>query len=328
MDTKPTFILFFGTGWAGTTSICETLRVNYYFHPGYKKENMILYRLNEWNQWGFLEPDQFFSDRRFKTPIVHPERLKKARESRNGTYKGSKKEEMLLGHLKQSTEDSILGPFPSLKDYVEFYRELSEVIKPYYQATGDFSNPNGFLPDDFLVQVKQALEPYFNIKTFIIFRDPVRRLFSNVNHNFFVNHVYKEKSVIEAFSNEIKNSHLNTHQDYAYMVERLRRIFGDTEYLIMEDFFKENYRGEVEKLERYLDYKLPIITKCYFVPDKGINVQEGDPNLEDQWGCDREILTPELYTEARQQLSKIYDKFETLHGFLPADWGEPIDYGY
>lgn len=337
---KPTFLFFGGVGWCGTTSLWMTLTRLNYLHTGFKKENRFLHRLQEWEEWGYLEGKNFFNDPCFRLSPITQSTLDQVRKIRSGIIGKKKYSDYSypLAAIKESTEEEYKSELPSLKFYVDFYRELNETIQGKYKVVGDFSNPNAFLSEQTLVKAKQALEPYFNIKSLIILRDPIRRLFSNINSNVWNNDSTNSKlynntktnNATEVFENFINTTNMsNTYHEYDYLIKLYQKVFGEenTQYLIMEDFFKEGYRGEVEKLENYIDYKLPDITPCCFVPDKGINAPRLS-YLEDQWGSDHEILTPELYNNARKKLSYIYERFKQVHGYLPADWGSPIDYGY
>ena len=95
----------------------------------------------------------------------------------------------------------------------------------------------------------------------------------------------------------------------------------------MEKFFIPD-REEVALLEDFLEYELPIITPCCFVPDKGINAPKLE-DLQDQWDSDHEVLTPEVYSFGRKQLEDEYQRYEKIFGGrLPDTWGKPIDYNY
>lgn len=338
-NMKTTFLFFGGVGWCGTTSLYHTLRDCGYCHTGIMKENLFLYKLQEYEDGAYLEKEKFFS--KYKGRIHNDKYLlnniKLSNAVRNGEISESKYINC-LANVSQTVQDRFIEVIPSsLNAYVDYYKDLANSAQGYYRTVSDFSNPNCFLPEKKLIEVRNALEPYFNIKSLIILRDPIRRLFSNINFSYYITeggrnsehyvNYYKEKQLNSA--TEVFLSNLHESFCYASLIKRYWKVFGkeNTHYIIMEDFFKEERTQSVNQLETFIDYRLPKIHPCAFVPDRGINAPKLE-NLQDQWDSDHEILTPEVYSIARKKLSKVYDAFEDLHGFLPADWGSPIDYGY
>jgi hypothetical protein len=333
---KKKFILFFGVGWCGTTSLWKTLHYEIpYLHTGHYKENFYL-RL-------FFVPSYFNN---VIQSIPHTKfLLQQIQKSKNNKQfkplKKFSKEDLLFDPDTRYLENI------SLEHYANYYIKLAEYCGDDYQAVGDFTNTNNFIEHNHqLEQIKTLLEPHFDIKCLIIFRDPIRRLFSNQCFSYnspptkhkYNNYSPNSSSNSDHFemtdgviSNILRNKRFDPISNYARKVNQLYDVFGNDKvcYLIMEDFFSENNKKEVSKLEKFLDITIPKIHPCCFVPDKGINAPKIE-GLQDQWVSDTEILTPEFYNEIRTQKEYIdvYTEFENLHGSLPADWGRPIDYEY
>lgn len=341
--TKHPFILFGGVGWCGTTSLYFTMRDSRYIHTGWYKETAQLSIIEDYEDWGYINEKKFLNFINYEYPLV--------------TLSVSTFDKTILGPLLKTGSDiktledavelqskgGIPSPYcrnsefkPFLEPYIEYYRNLATaaIDEGPYKAVGDFSNNNIQLSERFLTKLKNTLGLYFDIKPMFMFRDPVRRLFSDFNSLY--HYTKKIPSNEHHTASEFYLHYLNTITlekekvlNYCTSLERFQRVFGkeNVSYFIMEDFFVDGYPEELKKLERITNYTYNMICPCAFVPDKGINAPK-IPRLPDQWDSDHEILTEELYAIGREKLSFVYDSFEKMHGFLPADWGKPIDYNY
>lgn len=318
--TKPTFIFFFGIGWAGTTSLYKTLDANLYLHPGCCKEPSFLTR---------LDPIGYSENKLPKPKIIRKKEVDYYRE--HYLIQANP----FIDTLRNiSTDwDAKIKDYKnfSLEDYINFYKEVSE-YKNSYAAVGDFSNANELLSHNHLIHIKSLLDEHFTVKALSIHRDPVRRLFSVRNAQYYssllekytTDYSFKQKynSATQYFLDNIKAASASN-------TLKIQQIFGkeNTHNVIMEKFFIPD-KDEVQLLEDFISYELPIITPCAFVPDRGINAPKLD-DLKDQWDSDYEVLTPETYNIARKQLEEEYQRYEKIFGDrLPDTWGKPIDYGY
>ena len=286
----------------------------------------------------------FLSESNFSC-LIHESISKSVYDSKWNMDMGNPKEKIIQGFkpanqnpaLAKFTPEDIEEFFPTSVDkYSTYYQKLwkycQETNSPF-KAVGDFANIKHSYSYDQLKQVKEALDPYFNVKAIQIFRDPLRRAFSCSSARI----VAKREASPTAKTDEIfegSNSFgsYSISNDYAEMITTWRNVFGkdNYHYVIMEDFFDPNQDEEREKLEKFLDHKIPKdkIFPCAFVPDKGINPPK-IPGVKDQWRSDIVEFTPELYMINRHTIcSKVYRNFKKLHGYLPSNWGKPIDYGY
>lgn len=348
---KRQFILFFGISWCGTTSLYYTLTRNQkYLHTGVHKEIGYLRKIfdptyqykSDIHSMAVKDLDLFLE--RYEN--VKSEILQLDTEQFHHDY-------LKTGYKFSRDEVEYFFKNPSIEKYIEYYLKLSENIGNDYTALADFSNCNEFVIDDnFLPKVKQALSEHFDVKALIIFRDPIRRCFSTENftyyRKFLINKTidpsnperyHRPENFAEIASKNVvtndfiektlfNDNYLNGVSNYAEIINNLNSIFGNKNvcYLIMEDFFNKK-KDEILKLEKFISYELKNIYPCAFVPDKGINAPKID-FLVDQHTSDWEVLTEDFYRYMRKIFSPIYSDFEKLHGCLPADWGQPIDYGY
>lgn len=331
--TKPTFILFFGTGWCGTTSLFNTLQANLYMHGGGCKEPSYLIR-NDPEYEGNPYPNSP------RPSIGRKKEIKFYKE--NFLTKCDDPYIRTLVKVSDSWFKKIHTDYKNftLEDTVNYYKALSDAATDYV-AVGDFTNNNQRLSKDYLIEVKRRLEEHFTVKALSIHRDPVRRVFSIRNalyHSPIFKFVVTEgklsinqyQSATEYFINTVDVDVPKegfTHSTNNNI--KFQEVFGseNVHNVIMEKFFAKDPE-EVALLENFLDYKLPIITPCAFVPDRGINAPKLE-GLEDQWSSDHEVLTPELYAFGREKLDEEYQRYEKIFGDrLPDTWGKPIDYGY
>ena len=343
---RPTFIFFGGIGWCGTTSLHKSLGRSKYMHSGLVKESHYIERLKEYEEWGFIAKNNFIK----KIPSLYDQNigsvvefLEEIRDVKSGKIdrESSVDRTLTLADVDDDVIDNFLNPIPSEKNYRDYYIQLSKAaIENNYQAVGDFSNTHGVIYEYSTKKAKKILDPYFNIKSIIMVRDPVRRCFSNLNSSY---HSRAFKTSPDEFRREHKRfnnatdifkHYLNVqkdtiHFDYGKIIKSHYDAFGkdNVHIIIMEEYFTGPNSVGVKKLEEFIDFKLSKYVPCAFVPDKGINAPKLE-GLEDQWMSDHEVLTPELYMEARSKLDYIYKGFEELYGHIPDSWGEPIDYGY
>lgn len=321
---KSTHIINLGIGWAATTPLYYTLAVNNkYLHGAHYKEFHYLRTLDciesfDAHETLFKLLENF---NRKTRRILDPNHVGD-NENPYGRY-----DEVLwhgehVQHFDKEQLNHLLTTPLSIDKYIEYYQTHYNAIKDTFQATGNFSNWNANLTPEFLKRHHKKLTDAFNIKILMIFRDPVRRLFSLSNH---MNHDKPLEYIINIVNNP---NECKEYTDYAFIVNRYKDIFGsdNVHYIIMEDFFSHQQQ-EVDKLSKFLNYEIKDIHPNVYTPDRGINAPKLQ-YLEDQWSSDTAKLEREFYYYCREKLADYYNNFENLHGFLPADWGAPINYGY
>lgn len=321
---KSTHIINLGIGWAATTPLYYTLAVNNkYLHGAHYKEFHYLRTLdcieNNITDDTVLKLIKIFNS---KTKRILDPTYIDTNKNRLDRYNEVLWHSEYVQHFDKKQLNYLLTTPLSIDKYIEYYQTHYNAIKDTYQATGNFSNWNDGLSSEFLKRYYKKLTDAFNIKILMIFRDPVRRLFSLSN---VLNRDDPKEMIIEVVNNfdKYKESH-----DYTYTVNRYKDIFGadNVHYVIMEDFFSHQ-QEEVDKLSNFLNYEIKDIHPNVYTPDRGINAPKLQ-FLEDQWTSDAAKLEPEFYYYCREKLADYYNDFEDMHGSLPADWGAPINYGY
>lgn len=328
---KKQFILSMGVGWSGTTSLYYTLQNNLqYMHGGLIKE--MHYLINHFNP---SDKTLWFNTESLLTKWNYS-------KFRNGLT--SDILDRPLSCFSKSEFNSIIFAKNGLQTYTNYYQKLVEYCGEDYNAVGDFSNSNFRLTEKNLYEIFSLLKINFDVKVVFIFRDFIRRQWSQVSSLNLTNkksailkEIIKEESFHRLFSGS--NEDIITHENlffynYAKKVKDAYKIFGQENvcYLIMEDFFKNiKDNPEVSKLENFLNINIPIdkIYPCCYVPDKGINAVTFD-GLSDQSTSDHQPLNSDTYYNLKslKKISQLYLDFEEFHGYLPSNWGSPIDYGY
>lgn len=325
------FIFFGGIGWCGTSSLWYTLQhLQPYLFTGSRKETFYLRALDHYNLEGFLNLEKHIAENQLAYGTV-----KKSKGSVCSEYSTLSKSE-----IDPKKEQATYQAPPSLKTYIEYYLELSRASDKYFKCVADFSNANAFVSTNLIKEANKELSKHFNVKSIIMFRDPVRRLFSQIGSSYYHRKTltYDKNLISNPVERYVKNF-LNTKDlrnipwiDYTKQIKEYRSVFGEALHLsIMEEFFKNPEdcmnNPSVIEMGRFLNYKIQKVYPCAFVPDKGINAPHIEC-LEDQYLSDGEPLTPEMYQFCFDKMKFIYEEFKDVYGYLPEGWGEPIDYGY
>ncbi len=162
-----------GVGWSATTPLWYTLQAsNKFVHAGIEKE--IEYLLN-------------ISDTKrnlLKKRIAGRKEAEKELERKKLKIRKRIPE---VGHDIYLTEEecSLITKSPfNLQRYIAYYKRLWETLQENncpYQGVADFSNANGWIPPQYLPNIIEQLSVYFDVKALIVVRDPIRRLWSEVN---------------------------------------------------------------------------------------------------------------------------------------------------
>jgi hypothetical protein len=320
---KPEFIFSPGIAWSGTTSLYLTLIKNNYLNGGFLKEPPYLDNVHGVKIYNPIHKDPYDMN---SPNFVKKEFLKTYHDVVNNS--GENCNQVLdnqIESLSKFSVEQIESYFENntctTENYIRYYKDLYEYSKDTFTAVGDFANSKIAFSKDILQKIKNDLEPHFNVKVITILRDPIRRSFS---HSSFLCHKVNRNDFLYTSLGIILNL-----ANYAEFIKNYQEIFGKENvcYLIMEDFFDPNNTEEKQKLENFINKKIDTIHPCCFVPDKGINAPK-IKGLQDQWDSDHHVLTEEIYMLSKLEINQVYKDFEKFHGYLPANWGNPIDYGY
>ena len=168
----------------------------------------------------------------------------------------------------------------------------------------DFSTNNAGLPVWFLKQYVPTLQEHFDVKVLIINRDPVRRLFSEINTRFQKNS-YEFSSAKEMFFHVLQYPtlrHFGLHRMYEgfnaltyqkEVVSNYKLLFTNVLEISMEKFWEGK-----ERLSEFLEYKIDNLFDNVYYPFRGSNPIH-HRYLADQWMSDKEDLTEEEYEHAK-----------------------------
>ena len=295
---KPTLFLNVGTGWSGTTPLYYTLGwYNKYCHSGHRKEKGYLWLMdlsetrNTFERVKFYK--QFFGPSKQSTTNRKPKIFTHESKYIGGNW----------------TEDEIKyfwSPPFTIEKYIEYYVKHWDFIKHDYKAVSDFSNPNGQCSPEFLRKYAPALKSVFDVKIHVVFRDPLRRLWS-------LRQKQNPKDPVRQF--------MKMGVDFGYVQFFLKFVeaFGieNCHMTIMEEF----WNGETKELSDFIDYEIKEVHPNAYVPDLGPNAPRIQ-YLNDQWESDIMHMPKEVKEYGMNMLKPVYIHFKDYFGDLPEQWSK------
>ena len=268
---KPKLIIGAGIGWAATRSIMFSLPT---CNHGICKEDHLLDELNHKNI----------------LLSKYTEELKSVKIARSKDA---------VNRIKKYNYPKDIWDKITLSKYITLYKNNARG----FDGVTDFTNANQKLPLDFLVEIKQKLEEHFDIKVIMIFRNPVRRLFSECcawYNNKWVE--TKQPTAKDYFMEVLDTGSKTDSENYAYHFNNWR-IAGYNPYpIIMEDLYTPE-SNTLQELKDYLEVPVDLYPTAYW-PEKGV-----DAPLIEGLNCqksDTETLSKEEYEYARKKLSHYY----------------------
>ena len=270
-----------GHAYAASTPLYYTLGYyNKYAHTGHMKEFPYLWQM-------YLEDigDIKFASRNYRTTR-------------------SKLERIGQGHTKQlspmpddfSIQDYYKRPF-RIEHYIEYLKKVWDVVKDECKAVADFSTHNSGLSEDFLMKIKPKLLENFDVKVVMIFRDPVRRFWSQ---------------------NADVNGKLRCHDRYAENYQKYCNVFGkeNVHYVIMEDFWDEE-PDAIDGLSKFLNLEFESISENAYWPLEGDIIKY--ENLKDQWIGEKKMPI-DCLPIIKEKLKPLYLQYEQIIGKIPERW--------
>jgi hypothetical protein len=149
--------------------------------------------------------------------------------------------------VTRNREDSGLDIPYSFKDYKRY---LNNNLKDKSQAVADFSQSISILPEYFLEEIRDNLCDDFDVKIIILFREPVRRLWSHcVNLSYEVNGWYNKTKPPQELFYEYMN--LPQFQNlYVNVKDKFEKIFDNVIFLSTEKFYTN--QTEHDRLSDFL----------------------------------------------------------------------------
>ena len=293
---KPKLLFGTGIGWSATTPLYETLRSHKIINSGISKEPETL----DW-----------IANR-------DPYTWKYKRSPKYNEYIGRKSESKLRNSKLLFSKDT------TLDNFVEYYKLLSNDDRPY---VSDFSNNNAELSSKFISEIAPILKENFDVKVIMIFRDPVRRGYSETSSHYKTN-VKRNSGMVEQWDNRdprsrfewrfirqrfnsidywkdlLKKEEYNSSKFSYVQIYRKYAEHFPTLPIVMEDL----WGGDIEPLENFLDCKINSLhNNCYY-PEMGTKAPRYE-GLEDQWMSDMQDLSEKDYAFGKNYTQWIYDEW-------------------
>lgn len=295
---KPTLFLNVGTGWSGTTPLYYTLGwYNKYCHCGHRKEKGYLWLMD------LSETRNTFERVRFYKQFFGPSKQSTTnRKPKIFTHESK----YIVGNWTEDEIKYFWSPPFTIEKYIEYYIKHWDFIKHDYKAVSDFSNPNGQCSPEFLRKYAPALKSVFDVKIHVVFRDPLRRLWS-------LRQKQNPKDPVRQF--------MKMGVDFGYVQFFLKFVeaFGleNCHMTIMEEF----WNGETKELSDFIDYEIKEVHPNAYVPDLGPNAPRIQ-YLNDQWESDIMHMPKEVKEYGMNMLKPVYIHFKDYFGDLPEQWSK------
>ena len=184
----------------------------------------------------------------------------------------------------------------TIEKYIDLYLKNSVG----YNGVTDFTNANQLLNPLFLRRIRSRLHDAFDVKVMMIFRDPVRRLFSEVSA--FYNKKWVEtnsSSCRDYFMKVLENGSATMSEKYTLHYN----VWKNSGYNIHPIKMERIYSGDKIDLEKFLGHSIDLYPTAYY-PEKGV-----DAPLIKGIRCqksDTEILSKKDYQYARGILDHEY----------------------
>ena len=294
--TKPILHINAGIGWSATKPLCYTLEQVGYCHRGSTTESNMLYYLYE---------------RKYKP--VH------AKYYWHTDHKHRK-----LDFVRKNT---------TLPWYIEYTKSK---IKDSHKGVSDFSNSNSDLPDYFLKEIAPALEKEFDVRVTIIWRNPVRRSYSQIsawyrnmtdNTNAFEEWKIRDPAKL-AHWQMIKKQYPDSISFWKSKLDHPSHLVPDyvTNYKNWKSAFKKVYPVIMEEvwedpsgLSDFIGMKIDKMHENVYFPERGTKRPEIE-GLRDQWSSDMQDLSSDDLQYGRNKLAWVYNNFKSYFKYIPSQW--------
>ena len=275
-------LLNFGTAYSATSPLWRTLQDDTkYLHTGHRKKTHWLWIIrNQYND----SKDIAKTKKKF---LLTPEYS--VQSSSRSHIKFTKEE-----------EDYFYSLPTSIDKYIEYYKKHWDYLDGEYKSLGDFCNKMAVMDEEYLCYVRDKLVD-FDIKITLIFRDPVRKIWSQSGTNL----------------DKLYNKEGNVRQTalYGKVYERHARVFGEERVfpMVMERIWEDP-----STLSDFLGHPIPKMHRNAYYPERGINIKEF-PEFWDQWRNEKD---PIEYDMLRKVFDICYQDYERVFGEVPVEWSK------
>jgi len=234
----------------------------------------------------------------------------------------------------------------TIDKYIDYYTRHWHFVKDAgYHAVADFCNFNMNLPAEFWAKIAPQLREHFNVKVLIEFRDPIRRLFSELGSIIilpecptpdipeFVTIWNKHHNMPDKGKghNDYFITMINTYKisqfgvgKYAENFLKFVQYFGENNvhHVIMEELWNPRLSRPLKELSKFLEFPITNLHRNCYVPDLGNNAPQYF-ELRDQWTSDLETLEQTTVDKVMPNFIPIYDHFKEVFGTIPTSWNNP-----
>ena len=332
---KPLLLMNLGVGWSATTPFLYTLTIDQrYCHPGHIKENHYLRMIFEQDCWDKFDMHKFI--------------LSTSAKEKEWIFRGWQKELFEYNYHFLDDPNYIRDWYSlpvTIDKYIDYYLKHWEVIKTDFHAVADFSNHNWSIPYyENGADMIREIQKEFDLKVTVQFRDPIRRLYSEMGTWFvedktqpqFTKAGEKRMELGEAF---LRNNQHNEFfklcvDDFAWKSSNCQytEVYTEWEnlvgkdnilFIIMEEFWDPQYRKQqCERLSNFLEAPIKKVHRNAYFPDMGADAPQYG-GLIDQWTSDKETITKETIEYALISMRPCYTKFKEKFGYIPEMWTQP-----
>ena len=320
---KPKLLLNLGISYAATSPLHYTLGWdNQYCHTGHCKEHQYLYILQKGiKSWGKKHPPKknVKKDSRYTGTGCFEKYPPLTCESQilKGFDMDIIEQFFRCGRTTniKSTCFCDKGGY-SIEHYIDYYKELWRCVQGQFHAVADFSNQGFLLDEQFMMSIRDRLLEEFDIKITMLFRDPVRRLFSRTSKT---SQYFYDMTPLEYFKFHIED-HLDDNMHYAENYEKFVRVWGKDRVhpIVMEELWSDSQK--VNDLAMFLEFPITKLHENCYYPDKGQNAPKYE-YLSDQWCTNTVALDKQTWEFGMAHLNWVYDNFKQTFGYIPSKWG-------
>ncbi len=295
-ENKPLLLINAGVAWSGTKPYCKTLhKCQKIVHHGLVVENNILYYLYL-SQTDPKQAKRYFDER-------HKYRVQSAIDA--------SQKELDLSYLQ-----NIFKKRTTIHTYIRYHLDCWEKAKKKgFVGISDFSNSNTVLPSYFLESIKNELEKHFTVKATVIFRNPVRRWYSEASVEYQYNtgehpKEWKGGTVdVSGYNDSIeywKSKRIDHNCDYLKIYKNYKSVF-DTYAIVMEELWYDQ-----SGLSAFLGCDINEINANVYCPYIGVNKDHTPADLQEL--SDKDLIW------GMNKLGKVYEEWDKEFGYIPQSW--------
>jgi hypothetical protein len=206
-------------------------------------------------------------------------------------------------HIKftKEEEDYFFSLPTSIEKYIQYYKRHWDYLDGEFKSVGDFCNKMAVADEEYLCYLRDKLSEHFDVKITLVFRDPVRKIWSEARTEY--SRMYNKKG-------GIRRSAL-----YGEVYEKYARVFGEERVLPM---VMERIWEDPSELSDFLGHPIPKMHRNAYYPERGINIKEF-PEFWDQW---RNEKNPIDYDRLRREFDLCYQDYKRVFGDIPVEWGK------